>query len=384
MPFEIPVRHKDVEEIAEMTDAIVRNLWITQAYHDLGVRMSGYLGEEGTWLSYGAWASKTAGIDMRNDELPALVRDAYDDAKELREKLDQVNKNSWLRRLGLVKFIEKKTLLGIFENALGEISKNLGKGNGMVYAELAPVYANIIEKFAAGDLLQGAELEAFIAEQKLEGSPENIEDFKECIRNYFQAIRSADPTERAQLVCLANLRAGLHEQIRLQGPIEDALSAPVTDGLADIRHLWFVKLLMKVPGIGWLIRKIDRTFLNFEPEVEKLFEVVATKLMMTLETHDMTLHLGSDLPPPKDAPMFPPDLHKITLPALQELLSKWDKSTAPGVGTAAHNWARLPDRMNFIIALFRSRQQTPGLLAQPFTELQRNDLLAGRMPSGKP
>ena len=82
--------------------------------------------------------------------------------------------------------------------------------------------------------------------------------------------------------------------------------------------------------------------------------------------------------------MFPPDLQKITLPALQELLRKWDKSDGPGVGTAAHNWAQLPDRMNYIIALFRSRQQVAGLLAQPFTEQQRNDLLAGRIPTGKP
>ena len=384
MPFHIPVQSSDIDAISNMSDAVVRNLWITQSYHDLGTRLSAQLGgDNGSWLSFGVWASNTAGANMRNEELPAFVRDIYDGAHELHQILDHANRSSWLRRLGLVHFLEEHTILGVFEDAVHQVGKNLGIGNGIVYAELAPVFAKTCEILESGARPDEEEANTFVDEQPFVGTPENIADAKEAFRNYFRAAREHDPERRAQLVYLANLQAVLHEQRRLQEPIEAALEAPITDGLADIRQIWLVQLLARVPGIGWVLRKLDAKFHELEPEIEKVFERAATLLMMTLETKDATLHLGEDLPPPKGAPMLPPALEKLTLPPLIEFLQQWDHTDPPTVGSAAKNWAKLDERMNYICSLFRSRQQIPDLRAQPFSEEQRTQLLAGQMPTGK-
>ena len=64
-----------VEEIAGMTDPVLRNLHITQRYHELatGLRDAG-LGEDATWCAFAVWASKTAGATIRGEVLPARVR----------------------------------------------------------------------------------------------------------------------------------------------------------------------------------------------------------------------------------------------------------------------------------------------------------------------
>ncbi len=383
-PSQIPIELGDVATIIEMPDRIVRNLWITQAYHDLGVRMCAHLtGEqgnsEGSWASYGTWASRTAGSTMRNQELPAEIRDAYNADHAFREALDRVGKHSWLRRLGLVRFMENDTLMGIFENELSRISGHVAEGNGIVFAELAPVYANMIAKFDAGEILQGEALEQFIREQKLEGEPESIAIFEDAIRNYFLAMDTRGQVERAQLVCLANLQAGLHEQQRLQGPIASALDAPVKEGLLKLRYWWLTRLLLKVPVLGWLLQQFDRAFCSLLPEVERLAEVLGTKLMMSIKLHTMTLPLSEDVPPNPDGTMFPPDLEPVVLPQLAELIERWGGSMSTGANSGARNWKKLEDRMRFIFALFRSRQETPGLLAQPFTEQERKLLLSGKL-----
>jgi hypothetical protein len=43
----------------------------------------------------------------------------------------------------------------------------------------------------------------------------------------------------------------------------------------------------------------------------------------------------------------------------------------------------LCDRMNYICDLFRSRHFDPGLFSEPYTEAQRDEIAAGRVPPGR-
>jgi len=52
------------------------------------------------------------------------------------------------------------------------------------------------------------------------------------------------------------------------------------------------------------------------------------------------------------------------------------------VGDAASDWARLRERMNYIVNLFRSRQQDPSLAVPPFSAEQLVTMQAGTVPSG--
>jgi hypothetical protein len=64
-----------VTDIAGMTDPVLRNLCITQRYHEFAValRDAGY-GEDATWCAFAVWASKTAGATIRGEMLPVKAK----------------------------------------------------------------------------------------------------------------------------------------------------------------------------------------------------------------------------------------------------------------------------------------------------------------------
>lgn len=49
-------------------------------------------------------------------------------------------------------------------------------------------------------------------------------------------------------------------------------------------------------------------------------------------------------------------------------------------GSAADNWARLEDRMRFILDMFRSHQQSYSLFNAPFEAAQTAEIGAGLVP----
>ena len=57
-----------------------------------------------------------------------------------------------------------------------------------------------------------------------------------------------------------------------------------------------------------------------------------------------------------------------------------------GIGSAAHDWRRFDDRMNWAICLFRSRQQDRTLYWPPYSVEDTRRIVAGEMPraSGHP
>ncbi len=97
-----------------------------------------------------------------------------------------------------------------------------------------------------------------------------------------------------------------------------------------------------------------------------------------------TLPLGADIPPSAAArPYLPPALRDIGAPpALVEVLARFDRARGDtDVGSASIDWRKLPDRMNFIVNLFRSRQQEWSLMDPPFNDAQRQAIEGGQVPS---
>ena len=54
---------------------VLRNLLISQGYHELSDDFARMLGPENvTWFSFAAWSSKVVGQFIQNQELPELLR----------------------------------------------------------------------------------------------------------------------------------------------------------------------------------------------------------------------------------------------------------------------------------------------------------------------
>jgi hypothetical protein len=101
--------------------------------------------------------------------------------------------------------------------------------------------------------------------------------------------------------------------------------------------------------------------------------------MMTIGLpHGVILHLGEDL-----TAEFPPSLQHITLPDLQALLARFEPAPDSTRGSGAVDWSDLPDRLHFIVDLFRCYHESADLFEPPFTAEQIAALKAGQLPEGQ-
>jgi hypothetical protein len=57
----------DVERIASQDDPVLRNLRITQCYHELALAMVERTGRYANWCTFATWASKQAGQTIRKE-----------------------------------------------------------------------------------------------------------------------------------------------------------------------------------------------------------------------------------------------------------------------------------------------------------------------------
>ena len=72
---EIPVPNLDeVERIAKFPDPVIRNLQITQCYHELALALAERSGGGANWCAFATWASKQAGQTIRKEDLARTLQ----------------------------------------------------------------------------------------------------------------------------------------------------------------------------------------------------------------------------------------------------------------------------------------------------------------------
>ena len=118
--------------------------------------------------------------------------------------------------------------------------------------------------------------------------------------------------------------------------------------------------------------------------VDEAFEIAATRHLYTLVIGDEKLRFGRDLPltpaanpilrdrqPKPDqrryesSDFFPHHLQQLADPSTWREWQQYDRSNGEGSFTRVDNWLRPYERLNFIVNLFRSRQQLSALYRPP-------------------
>jgi hypothetical protein len=346
----------------------VRNLWITTGYHDLATGMAGLLGETNvSWPAFATWASKTAGASIRGEELPALFVDVLLSSATAKHFLAALEAQG-----GGAATPERHGLTGLVETALADISVIIARGNLAVFEELAPLFGRMVGADPAAR-------DAFLATVRaVDGDVEATARLRGAFAAYDRAMVEPDAKLKAERVLYANTLCGLTEQTRLQPTIQEALDAPVksavrrfVDGLLD---------MLRVHGVA---RTVADALIGLAlPELEELGRAVVTRHMMRL-----ALPGGEILDLARDVPAtggreFPEDLVKIELPEVRALVATYDRTGGTGRHSGARDWADLGDRMDYILNLFRARQQQASLLCEPFTAAQVAAMQEGRVPGG--
>ncbi|MEM9043015.1 MAG: hypothetical protein AAGD33_24280 [Actinomycetota bacterium] len=367
-----------VAEIVAMTDPAQRNLWITQTYAELAERLREWMGADQTWCSFAIWASNTAGVSIRGEELPHVVTEVLDEVGHHVDAIVERGGDHHLLIGWLAAPLRHSHVIAAVRRALADVSERIAHGNVLVYAELAPLFVRLIDHLDAVGSPAAGDIDALLADI---GMPARADEpmLDTAFRSYAAAAGESDPSLRAQLVLTANIAAVLHEQRCLHDDIVASLDAGLFDVAGEVGRL-FHRLLPRSVRRVFACRAVER----IEFHVEALWEHVVTRRLMTMQTPIETLHLGVDVPAPPGAPLFPHALRRLDHPPLVDLMARWDPTGGTGRGSGARDWARLRDRMGYIVNLFRSRQQVMALTARPFDAEQLAVMDAGRgRPDGR-
>lgn len=315
---------------------MLRNLQITQSYHDLSVAIARHLGRgDACWSTFGVWASKTAGRFIRGEWLPGSLR-------QLLARLGSGNA-SWVE--------------GIDER----VRSHIAAGNRKVYAELGPLFVELVRLLDVPAVDRSAALARSLERMRPGPVERDGQDaLAQALRAFVEAASLPKGPARAQRILLGNLLIGAHEQYRLQAEIIGALDVA-----------WE---MVPVPRGAWR-RELRR-------RIAARLRQQMTSLMVRLGLPELSLAVGRDIPALPDGSMFPADLQRVIHPELHAVLARFDRTPNTTDGSAADDWGDYGDRMNFLVDMFRSRQQIPSLWRTPFEPRQASAIRAGYVPAG--
>jgi hypothetical protein len=355
-----PVNTATIESICQLQDDFYRNQYITYAYERLSVRLAKLTGHNANWFTFARWSSFTVGENLRTD-------------KPSRAFEELVNSHPLFRLLHNPITRVQHDLRLLSDAAM---PRTLAIGNHLVFHEIAYAVAQFLDWYEAAPT---SNLPTWRAHRESIVAAPATDLFQECdvawlrdgIESYFLAINTTDPAAQARLVLRGNVMLAVYEQWRLQPIVQIALD-PVAKHLVKFRG---TNLHEDAAEPRAILRRRGTPFaLTHQWPVNQWladsYASLLTRYVMAWEGPvrglDGSLFLGRGVPEVEGEPRFPDALVDASDPNLL-VVQTFDHSNGSASGRVAHNWARFNDRMNFIVNLFRSEQNSEKLFA-PITE----------------
>jgi hypothetical protein len=377
-----------VERIVAHGDPVVRNLQITLCYHELSHALAVRTGgAPANWCTFATWASKQAGRTIRKEDLARAFERRFEESPEASRA--DARAAAAIRSAGALPTGERVQgalrKARIPQSAFERASAAVARGNLKVFAEIGRAFAAFLALPVRDGAVAPDAFAAFLGDLRPGDPPGGQGYLRQAFSSYTQALSERDPTARAQLILLANLAIGWHEQVRLQPEIGEALDAPLGEPVKLRRDL-LVELarlsLFSASGVLWAL--VPRRASALKPlldeldrHVKRVAHEAVTALLMTLALPGETLSLARDVPG-----TFPADLTAIDNPELRLLLSQVDPTPDTTRGSGARSWSDLHERVHFIADLFRVYQQRTELHDPPFSAAQVALIKAGTRPAG--
>ncbi len=375
----------EIDRITRLGDPILRNLQITQCYYEISRSVAGLTGHSANWCTFAAWASKQAGQTIRQEDLIRAFEERFYLSDEISAAVEGIAGH--LRRIGakLHAEVPRQAMLRAINPAaaFARASDAVARGNRKVFEEIGREFARFLEFFGEQSRFEPEKTARFCAGLRAGEPPEGQRLLRQAFTSYWEA-RFQTGQEKAELMLLANLSAGFHEQIRLQPEIAEALHAALDSAVELKRNLmtvllpdFYVRAREKVLRGQTLY--LDAAVARLIGEVNRLIrEIITDHLMMLHLGGTEVLRLGRDL-----QGTFPQQLSQIRNPRLRKLLERVDITPNSLDQTGAKDWADLIDRMHFIADFFRAYQERQELFVAPFTTEQVELLKSGAKPSGR-
>lgn len=373
----------EIRRIVAISDPVIRNLEITHCYGRLSAAMAQRTGPCANWCTYATWASRQAGRTIRGEDLIETLRARLGVKPSLLHPLASLGR--MLLRRGL---FNPQTMLGrltaqlhtpfdVFEAT----SDAVARGNRKVFEEIGLEFARYLHTVPPDAGSQSPELEAFVAQLRAGEPPDGQRYLAQAFTRYARAGAVTDERARAELLLLANLEIGMHEQTRLQPEIRESLDAPYTVKQDLDRRLslalmpWWRRPVPRV-----VARPVGAAGARAQRALADMLREIVTRALMVMSLPGRVLALGANMDEP-----VPELLRELRDADLLALFARFDgplPDPAAVVATAARDWSDFDQRMRYIAHLFRAFHLHEELLGPPFDSEQVRLLLAGTVPDG--
>jgi hypothetical protein len=379
----------EVERIAALTDPVLRNLQITQCYWELSRAFATRTGgKPANWCTFATWASKQAGQTIRKEDL----------ARTFERMFAQSSRVTSTRNAAVASIaglsperVEQPIRDAIWKAlepsaALDHASDAIARGNRKVFEEIGRAFARLLALPTVGGAIDPTEFESFRDSFRPGDPPDGQGYLRQAFTAYRAAFHEADVKERAELILLANLAIGWHEQTRLQPQIREALDAAFDEPVKLRRELLAYLLRLRI-GFGLRVllnlipgrsTEIKRVLDELDAGAKQIAHEAITEGLMTLALPGEVLSLSRDVPG-----AFPGDLLTIDNRDLRLLLGLIDPTPDTTRGSGAEDWSNLTERIHFIADLFRAYQERQTLQSAPFTAEQVAVIKSGGRPAGR-
>lgn len=383
----------EIDAIAAISDPIIRNLRITHCYHELSTALAGRLDSGVNWCTFATWASKQAGQTIRGEDMmQALENLPHGESKTVKALRDVAEVAALMgSRLGAAEAYERIRREIFSISSLKRASDAVARGNKKVFEEIGREFARFYSICLSDESHTSEKIDEFCNGLRAGDPPDGQTYLRRAFRRYYQTLFETDPKKRAETILLANIEIGYHEQTRLQPEIKEALDAAMADS-AGIRKRVMQILFPPQGTLGKVWRSVSRLFGKRTPfnetilhnAIDLLIEAARKEIRILLTDHMMTLtlppgtrlRLGADL-----SAQFPVSLRELSDADLLTLLGSVDPTPNSVIDSAARDWANLPDRLHFIVDMFRCYQESRDLFSPPFSEEQVVVLMAGKVPA---
>jgi hypothetical protein len=361
----------EVRRIAAIPNPVIRNLEITACYSRLAAAFAARSGAGANWCTYATWASKQAGRSIRGEDWLAELGRRLGEGRGALHPVETVWRK--LLRRGL---FQPQTRLGRLTaglhtpfDAFERASDAVARGNLKVFEEIGLEFARYLEEPRDAGFLDGL---------RTGDPPDGQAYLRQAFTHYDRALGEAEPKARVELVVLANLEIGFHEQNRLQPEIREALDA----GEATEIDLGTRALETLFPGVWPLVRRplaatVGAVAARLQRAASAVAREVITDSFMVLSLPGRVLALGANL-----TDEYPDALRAPADSDLRELLARFEPVAPEPDDCGARDWSELDQRMHYIVHLFCAFHERTELFDPAFTETQLAALGRGAVPDG--
>jgi hypothetical protein len=351
-PIDLACWNDLIRDAVQDPDRALSNLKVTHTHYLLSIALQEVLGPESgaNFHTWAVWGSRKAGVTIREEGLDRALREvtilAFC-AGLLTGFFLGVVLWHWLPGwvvpcLSLVgagcgTWTGRQWLTSGRRRAAGLMLA----GNRTVLEDIGAQTARFVTWFRESDSHEPDSFARFLEGFRQGETERGGQDLlRRAFRQYYRAALASDQDDKRQRTYFANCLAILHEHIRLQ---------PFISG-----------------SLPWIVRRC------------------VTSKLMRYDVGPLRLAVGDDVPC-LDGLDYPASLQTLTDPELVTFVDRLNSLDTGGndlAGTRTRDWTRLPQRMKYIVNLFRALHLHPDVLTAPYSPEQFQQIRAGQIPVG--